>query len=194
MRRFCAIAVLASLVLLAGCTGGDRATISEQELPRLVLQPSDLDGPWVQFDQGRQRRADSPPGMRSDPTRFGRLDGWKARFRRSGSPETLGPLVIESRADLFDDTSGAEEDFEAAAADLRSIGSGLDDPELGDEARAVTAGGNTSGSVRYFTVLWRDDNVVAVITANGFYRKLTFEQVLGLATKQQARIERAAES
>lgn len=175
--------------------GDEEGEIGAAALPRLVLQPSDFAAEWTRFDGGRQRLADAPPGDRADPTRFGREGGWIARYRRRGSAETAGPLVVESRADLFESSGGAEDDFDAARRDLEqaaSGGEGLDAPDLGDEAHAIALGSGDPGEIQFFTIVWRDGNVTATLTANGF-QGLRFAHVLELAEKQQARIERAAE-
>jgi hypothetical protein len=41
---------------------------------------------------------------------------------------------------------------------------------------------------------WRDDNVTAFGNVDGFEGRLTLEEVLELARKQQGRISKAAES
>lgn len=189
------------LLGLAGCSlvGGDGgASIEVSELEKLVLQPDDLPRSFVRFDEGRQITADLPAGSRADPARFGRRDGWKARYRRLGSSETTGPLVIESKADLFDSSAGAEDDFDAARDDAdesepewQPIG----EPGLGDESFAATLleGTETSG-VRFYQVVWREDNAIASLNANGFARGLTLEDVLELARAQERRIEDVADS
>jgi hypothetical protein len=186
-------AVLLLALALAGCSVGDEGTsILESELERLVLQPEDLPMTFVRFDEGRQASTDQPAGGRADPTRFGRTDGWKARYRRPGTARTTGPLVIESRADAFDSVSGAEDDFEAARDELGADASGwqpIDEPGVGDESFAGTF---VQGRVRYYQVFWRDDNATAMVDVNGFEGRLAFADVLALARKQQKRIERAA--
>lgn len=193
-------AALLLVVLVAGCslTGGDEATIERQELEQLVLQPEDVPRVFLRFDQGRQSSTDSPAGRRADPSRFDRIDGWKARYRRPGTRRTAGPLVIESKADLFESAGGAEDDFEAARADLDEDDvrwSPIDEPGLGDESFAATLrqGTETSG-VRFYQVVWREDNVTASILANGFERRLSLEDVLELAQAQQRRLSAAARS
>ena len=103
------IALLAAALALAGCAGDsdEPSGIPESALPSTVLQLDDLPAPFSQFDEGRQSRAEPTSRFRSDPIRFQRLGGWKARYRRPGSTTTAGPLVIESRADLFTDDEGA---------------------------------------------------------------------------------------
>ncbi len=184
--------VLASILLLVGCSvGGDGgASIEQAELEGLVLQPEDLSAAFSQFDEGRQGIVDRPAGERSDPSRFERIDGWKSRFRRAGSVRTSGPLVIASLADLFESTDGAKDDLEA----IEQGGfDALDDPELGDEARAwESLQGGGAGGVRYYLIAWREENATASLLVSGFEGRLTFEDALGLARKQAQRMSRAA--
>lgn len=191
MRR----AALSLVALLAGCSlGEDGASIERSELGRIVLQPGDLSEVFVRFDEGRQVSTDSPGGRRADRTRFDRIEGWKARYHRPGTPQTVGPIVIESRADLFDSTDGAGDDLDAARADIAESTSGwkpIDEPGLGDKSFAATSVG---GGVRYYVVFWRHDNATATLNVNGFDRKLALAEVLALARKQDDRIAHAAGS
>jgi hypothetical protein len=189
-------AFLLALLGLAGCslTGGNEASIERSELDRLVLQPEDLPRVFVRFDEGRQVAADSPTGRRADPSRFDRIEGWKTRYRRPGTARTPGPLVIESRADLFDSASGAEDDFEAARMDLSDQALGwepIDKPGLGDESFVATS---AQGDLRYYLVFWRDDNATATLNVSGFEPRLSLAEVLALARKQDERLARAAAS
>ena len=185
-----------ALVLLAaaGCAGGDEG-VSEGRLPELVLQPRDLPAIWVQFDEGRQIRADAPPGRRADPSRFDRQGGWKARYRRPGSATTRGPLVIESRADLFATGDGAEQDLDVLEQELdASLGQGarrIEVPGVGEEVVAATA---RQGRVRFYAIAWRQQNVVAAIRVNGFGSSLTVDDAMRLARRQEQRIEGVAGS
>lgn len=106
--------------------------------------------------------------------------------------------MIESKADLFESAGGAEEDFEAARAELDEGDvrwSPIDEPGLGDESFAATLlqGTETSG-VRFYQVVWREDNVTASLLVNGFERRLSLEEVLELARDQQRRVSTAARS
>jgi hypothetical protein len=184
MRR---VALLLAAVAAAGCMGGDGMRLETNELPRIVLQPGDLPSPsgWVRFDEGRQGVAEQPRGERADPGRFGRVQGWKARYRRSGATAaTKGPLVAESLVDVFEAGGGAEDELDARRADLGEGWRTLDDPELGDEALAASL---TQGNVSFYLVAWRFDNATASINANGF--ELSLEDALALARKQQRRME-----
>lgn len=178
------------LVVAAGCMGGDEAAYDADQLEKMVLLTEDLEGSaWTRFDSGRQTRTDQPTGARSNPARHGRIDGWKARYRRAGSLQTSGPLVVESRADVFEDAEGATGDFDDYGAELQTAGTTLEEvPDLGDRAILATL---TQDDVRFFLVMWRDANAVAAINANGFDGKLTREQTLALARKQQERMRGA---
>jgi hypothetical protein len=187
-----ALALVAIVLLVAGCGLGDDgggASIERAQLKALVLQPDDLPRTFSQFDEGRQASADRPTGKRSDPARFGRIDGWKSRYRRAGSARTKGPLVVVSFADLFESPDGAKDELEA----IEEPGyEALEDPDVGDEARAWGTPGGTSGGVRYFLIAWREDNATASLFVSGF--TLTVGDVLGLARRQAARMSRAAGS
>lgn len=193
MRRL-PVTLALSLTVAAGCMGGDSPAIERAELKAIVLQPEDLGKTFARFDEGRQASADQPAGNRSDPTRFGREEGWKARYRRPGSPSTKGALVIESRADAFGDADGARDELEAHRSKLAEGLRLTDDrPGLGDESFVAT-GKQGSGrfSVRFYLVGWRDANATASILANGFEGKLMLDDAVELARKQQRRIEDAA--
>lgn len=196
MRR----AILVLVLLASGCSlgGGGGATVQVGELSRLVLQPDDLPRVFLRFDEGRQAIADNPGGSRGDPARFGRQDGWKARYRRAGTPRTAGPLVVESRADVFESSSGGDDDLEAARRDLEQAElewQPIDEPGLGEESFAATLvqGGGTS-EVRFYQVFWRQANVTASLSVNGFEGRVTLAETLELARKQEQRISAAVEA
>lgn len=191
-------ALLAFCVLLAGCSfgGDDSGGYERRQLAGLVLQPDDLPPEFDQFDEGRQARADNPSASRADPARFGRQEGWKARYRRSGSASTAGPLVVESRADLFDSASGAEEELDAARRDLEDAQpewQPIDEPGIGDESFAATlVQGGPLTAVRFYQVVWRRDNVTASLSVNGFEPRLALADALELAREQDRRISEAS--
>ena len=188
--------ILVLALLAAGCFGGGGgggSSVSAAQGDSLVLAQADVGDEFTQFDRGSQRLADlSPP--RDDPTRFDRKGGWKARFSRPGKPTTDGPLVISSLADLFGSGDGAEKDFELYKQTLAEFvatgGTEVGAPGLGDESQAVTyRQGLAPNDVRYYVIAWRDGNVTASLNLNGF--KLTREQALTLAEKQEQRIRAA---
>jgi hypothetical protein len=193
-----ALLLLLVLSLTACVVGGDDGGIDARELQQLVLQPEDLTRQYLRFDEGRQSGTDAPGGRRADPSRFGRREGWKARYRRPGSRATAGALVIESKADLFESSGGAEEDFDAARADLAGDELGwqaIDEPGLGDESFAATlVQGGAGTRIRYYQVVWREANVTASLNVNGFEGRLPLADVLELARKQERRISVAADA
>jgi hypothetical protein len=185
--------VLASVVLLAACGGGS-PKIADAQLPKLVLQPADLPRVFSQFDVGRQVRLDRVPGPRFDTTRFGREDGWKARYNRPGSRSTRGPLVVESRVDLFRDAAGATNDLAAYREQFRrepDVGIGEDFSGLGDDAVTWTRVQPGPPAVRYVSVAWSDANVTASVSVNGFATKLKPADALALARAQERHIAAA---
>jgi hypothetical protein len=189
MRNVLLLALAAAL--LAGCGGAKHDLIGQTEAPNLVLRAAALPPAFTQFDRGKQVMADRLPGPRFDPTRFGRLGGWKSRFRRAGTRSTSGPLVVESRFDLFEGADGAKKDFTAY---LRQFAPrrGTRAAGLGDEARTFSY---TTGSgvykVRYVTVVWADRNATASVSANGFDGRLRQADVLRLARAQARAMARA---
>jgi hypothetical protein len=186
------VAVVLVLVV-GGCMGGDDddGAYEAGELERMVLLADDLEGSgWSRFDWGKQVQADQPAGARSNAARFDRVDGWKARYRRQGTRQTAGPLVIESRADVFETPDGARSDFDAYGSELEGSGTQIEEvPGLGERGVVATL---VQGDVRFFLVMWRDENAVAALNLNGFDRKLTREQALELARKQDERMRAVA--
>ena len=189
------IALLAALVL-PGC-GHDGATIPRERLSRLVLQPTDLPRGFSSFDEGKQVRADAHPGPREDPKRFGRVDGWKARYRWVGDRSARRPLVVESRADLFEDDGGAGEDLDAYREELESppAGSGLrvtsfEPPKLGDgDAVGFRA---RQGQLLFVTIAWRRANATASVRADGFAGRMKVADAVALARRQARRLDAEA--
>ena len=198
MRR--TVLILAAL-LLAGCSGDDGGggpKVSASKGEDLVLADSDVGRPFTEFDKGEQRRTDMAP-PRDDPTRFHRQGGWKARFTRGGTVKTKGPLVIESRADLFETTGDASKDFDLYEEALDELAFGAagqkiePPPKLGEESHAVTfRQGLSPTAVRHYAVAWRQGNVTGYVIVNGFDGRLTLADAVNLARKQEKRIQRAA--
>ena len=155
-------------------------TVDEDALPELVLKPEDLPAAFQQFDEGPLQMVDQPV---SD-------QGWKARYRRSGTPATRGALVVDSRAELFDDDDEAGAAFRSASR-ARGGAVAVAAPDLGDEAAARRVREEAVSPVDVFTVVWRDGNVVGWVTVSGFSGKVTVGDAVGLARKQERRIERA---
>ena len=107
MRREVTAFAFAVVLALSGC-GSKSQTIGTKNMDRLVLKQQDLGSPFTSFSSGPQTRLDNQGTPRADATRDGREGGWIARFHRPGSAATQGPLVVESRADVFKAESGAK--------------------------------------------------------------------------------------
>jgi hypothetical protein len=191
-RGLAALAALTAL-LVVGCSADQKATRGDQ--PRLVLQPRDLPGTFTQFDAGKQVQADATGPERADPERFGRFGGWKTRYRRAGAERVGGPLLVESRADVFEG-DGAERDVDAYRSDLQALAGPdgartVDTPELGAETFALTrAQGSGRFRIRLFTIVWRQANVSASLSATGFDARFQLAQAVALARAQARRIDR----
>lgn len=184
-----AIGIALVVLAVAGCAG-DSASIPASALPLLVLQQGDVPAGLDQFDEGRQARADQPGGARAEGDRFGRLGGWKARFRTTRGADAQGPLVVESRADVFESAGGAGDELAAFEADAQGA---VEPLELGDEGflTSIQQPGFPK-PLRVYVVAWRHDNAVGVVTVNGFEGSVSESVALELARNQEARIERAA--
>ena len=193
-----AFGCLLVVIALVACGGDAADRLSEEDLPSLVLQPSDLPGPFIRFDAGEIGFTDIQPGARGDERRFGRKGGWKARYRRPGSAETAGPLVVVSMVDLFEDEDGARRDLDAYESELtedlgdRRGTKEVAPPNVGQGAVAVTRGtlGGSAG-IRYVSVAWRQANATAFVSASGFERKFAMRDALALVRAQERRIRRA---
>jgi hypothetical protein len=187
MRR--AALVLGVTTLLAGCGHGG-ATFTVSELSSLVLQPKDVGSGYTSFDTGAQVLIDQPRGHR-DLQRFGRRGGWKARYRRVGTARA-GPLVIESRADVFADDEGARKELAAYPDQFEPL-----EAEPGIQVSVTRAASPGAESVRvvvrqggqvYAYVAWRDHNVTGSVTASGSANSVSLADAVALARKQARRM------
>jgi hypothetical protein len=120
------------------------------------------------------------------------------RYRRADSAATSGPLVVESRADLFVDGDAARDDFTEIEALLDAFlpqATEIDAPELGDESLAASYVEQAADrSVRFYFLAWRHGNVTASLSANGFEGRFALADVLEIARAQERRIASAAEA
>jgi hypothetical protein len=103
--------------------------------------------------------------------------------------------VIESRADVFGGSSGARSDVEAYRHDLEHVPAvkvrDFTVPELGDESAGVTYVSPGAQPVRTYVIVWRDRNVSASITTQGYDGKLEKAAAVRLARAQERLISRA---
>jgi hypothetical protein len=186
-------AALALVLVLAAAACQGASTIPKSELSRLVLQPRDLPAGFVQFDTGAQVRLDNASGPRSNEERYGREGGWKARYQRSGT--TKGPLVVESRADLFPSSGDGRRDLALYRQELKGAPGAklLDPPKLGDEAVAATSVQPALKPLRTYRIAWRTANATASVLVQGFDGQLELADALALARAQQKHLSAAVQ-
>jgi len=189
------VRVLAAVLVavpLAACGGGSN-DVAARAAPTLVLRPRDLGAAFTRFYYGRESRLDVAGTSRANLERFDREDGWVARYHRGGSGR--GPLVVDSRVDVFKTSGGATSDLAAYRFDLRTIPAAkarrIPVAALGDDAVAVTYVRPGALPVRTYTIAWRDGNVSASVTAQGFEGKITKADAVRLARLQEALIAHA---
>jgi hypothetical protein len=188
MRRACFLAI--PFVLAVSACGGSQS-LSAKSLDKRVLQQRDVGAAFESFNSGPQVQLDNQGTPRADPSRFGREGGWIARFHRGGSPHTRGPLVVESRVDVFKSSGGAESDFAEYKTLLGDLAGArtIPPPQLGDEAAAVTFTQAGALPLRFYRIAWRYRNATASVTVEGFDKKVTEPDAVALARKQQARLQ-----
>jgi hypothetical protein len=174
---------------LAACGGSNGHTVAAGQLNSLVLRQKDVGGAFASFYDGPQVNLDNAGTVRADPQRYGREGGWIARYHRGGSPSTRGPLVIESRVDIFKDAAGAKTDLLAYSDVLKKMPGArplrLAGPKIGDGAVGVTFVQASSKPLRFYRIAWRDRNVTASVILEGFDGKLRLDQALALARRQE---------
>lgn len=180
--------LLAIPFVLAAC-GGSQG-VSAKSLDTLVLQRQDVGAAFESFNSGPQVRLDNQGTPRSDPTRFGREGGWIARFHRAGSAQTRGPLVVESRVDVFKSVDGAKSDFDEYRTLLGDLPGArtVAAPHVGDEAAAVTFTQAGALPIRFYRIAWRYRNATASVTVQGFDKKIDEQDAIALVQKQQTRL------
>jgi hypothetical protein len=182
----CVVALIAS----SGCGKGSTKPVSGRVLQKLVLQQTDLPG-FGQFAFGRELRSELDPAFAGDPRKFGRQDGWAARYRRARRGP--GPLTVASVIDEFARPSDAG-DLLAAVRDQErktSAASGLktfQPSNLGDDDVGVATARPSAKGVRFVRVTWRRGRFVASVTALGYTQRMSVDEVVALARKQNQRL------
>ncbi len=185
-----AIAAALLAIAVTACAGADGQHIAAGVAKSLVLQPADLPRGFIRFGEGPERRREHGGDVRS---RMRGADvtaraGWHARYRRPGTAETRGPLVVESRVEVFEDTEDADGRLDSyrsefGAADLSGARRAVGDETI--VARTIGVG------ARFFVVAWRYRNVAALVNVSGV-RGVNLDDALALARRQQRRVEAAA--
>lgn len=189
---FRVLPAMALAASLAACGGGSKS-VPAGAAGDLVLRPRDLGSAFTRFYDGRQSRLDVAGTSRFNLQRFDHEDGWIARYHRGGSGP--GPLVVESRVDVFKTSGGASHDLDAYRYDLRTIPATkvrrFQVSGLGDASVAVTYVRPGALPLRTYTIAWRDGNVSASVTAQGFDGKFPQAEAVRLARLQERLIARA---
>jgi hypothetical protein len=194
-RRWLAVA---AVLVSAGCLGGDR--LAEEDLPRIVLLPSDLPAGFGRFDAGPVTSSRLGAGSGDDPGRFGKVGGWTASYRRAGAtPATAGPLVVVSTADVFESPEGAEGSLAAFQAEAQSAGRQgrgpareVDAPEIGEETLALVRRQEGIQPVLFFTIAWRWSNATGTVAVSGFESRVSLSDAVDLARAQMERFRTEA--
>jgi hypothetical protein len=188
-----AISLLVFALALSGCGAGGGSKLSTSGLKQLVLRQSDLKGPFSAVVDGPTAGLDVQGTQRTDLHRFDRRGGWVIRLHRPGTKSTRGPLVVASTVDVFGASGGAKKDLDLFRAQLSRVPGGhpVAVPKLGDEAAGMTSTQPGGITFRAFTIVWRERNAVASVTANGFEGRLSLQDVLRLAKRQERRLARA---
>jgi hypothetical protein len=160
-----------------------------------VLRQQDLGPPFSAFNSGPQTQLDNQGTPRADPTRFGREGGWISRYHRPGSGATAGPLLVESRADLFRSAGGAKKDLDVYRAMLAEAPGARLRPltllQIGDAAFGVTFVQPSAKPLRFFRIAWRYRNATASVTIEGFDGRVQLADALALVREQQRLLARA---
>jgi hypothetical protein len=204
--------VLLAACLLMGCTinaplpsglsastsASVPASLDPATTARLVLQPDDL-GPvggaesFVLFDEGPLARADAGLPPRADPARFGRLGGWKARYKRADTSARAGVLVIDSRVDVFPDDSGASADLDAYRELWRQrVADGNWETIQANVAGNPTVGLRSvrqRGAVRDLELAWSAGRYTGLVALSGLDESVSPETAQRLADLVSARMK-----
>jgi len=135
----------------------------------------------VRVESRPQALADQPP---SGAHRFGRRDGWVARYRATGR---RGILTVQSRVDVFAKRRGATEDLSAS----RSQSRGTTRPaRLGDEGFVTVRRlpGYPRALLRV-TVAWRERNATSSLAISGFTGEIDAGDATALARRLARRLK-----
>jgi hypothetical protein len=187
-------AVLAAAALAAsGCGSSGAKELPERELAKLVVQPGDVPG-MGRFANGREILAEQSPVLGRDPHKFGRQNGWIVRYRRARGSN--GPLILPSGVETFGKSSGASKFFDEVTKlnERNAAGSGMkqaDGDDLGDERRVLSTKPGRPDSVRFVVTVWRTGRIVGSISASGYSGRMSSDDVVALAKRQDQRLAAA---
>jgi hypothetical protein len=194
VRAGAAVAVFVVVALASGgCGDSSGENLSENELAKLVVQPSDVPR-LSRFQNEREIMSQQSPVLGRDPHRFGRQNGWVARYRRPRGSN--GPLILASGVDMFAKRSGASDFFGKVTKvnEANAAGSGMksaDGDDLGDERQVLATPSGRPGSVRFVLAVWRTGRFVGSISASGYSGRISSDDVVALAKRADRRLATA---
>jgi hypothetical protein len=192
MRKSTVAATLVASIALAGCgksSTGPRLT--ENQLRKLVLQQRDVSG-LDRFSFGREVTSEFNPLLGRDPHAFRRQNGWVVRYRRRGNAGP-GALTVASVADVFSSGKDAQKFLDAVQKSETETAeaNGLKEvtiDRLGEDAVAVATARTTPAGIRFVRISWRDGRFVCSVSASGFARRMSVDDIVAHARKQERRL------
>lgn len=181
---------------LSASPGAQAARLLDQ-LGSIALKPADLEqvgGEFEAFDEGPTQLIDALPAPQAATDRFGRLGGWKARYRQ-GPDVTSGILVVDSRIDLFPESYAATTDL-GAYSDRYSQQAGdpgatLSHPHVGDGATMLALVPADQTHVRSATIAWRSGPFTGQVVTSGLGDVDVAAAAVALATAVAGRMSAA---
>ncbi|MDP8956118.1 MAG: hypothetical protein M3N24_04060 [Actinomycetota bacterium] len=183
-----AIALLLICAVASACTGS--TLISSERASSLVLQPGDVPPGLARFDFGPENPQGRPfAGNREAGLRAASV----ARYRQVDPSDTEGPVVVESRAEVFAGKDEASAQLERKISAAAPRGRPVSVPKIGDQtvARTFTQRA-TPVDARFFVIVWQHVNAVGLITVQGFDGNVQLRDAVSLALAQQRRMARAS--
>lgn len=197
MRASAATGLVACALVITACGAHTAEPLSDEQLQTLVLQSADLPRTLERFSSDHELRSEQSPILEGDSGRFGRQNGWVARYRRSGNPRLRGPLTVASTIEMFGRSAGASKYLHAVEKRDREVASLTGLKELRVSAIGATSHGLESahaprGSIRYVIVTWREGRFVGIVSASGYAELMSARDVVALARSQEKRVKRVS--
>jgi hypothetical protein len=174
------------------------ATAAHQvvDTKRMVLQLADVP---TGFERTKGRYVSNQQAAKESPgknyAKLGRLTGYEADFKRSGS-RIVGVLLITSSASVYKTARGASASLAASKQSARKARPPFRRlslrTRLGNEAAMyVTTTRENGFKVEVYSIVWRSRNIFAAIIVGAFASTADPTQAVALAQKQQRRIAAA---
>ncbi len=195
MRR---LFLLASILVLAGCGGGGGGggggsqTFTTDDLPKLVLKPSESPKglEYVKSQSGANLLEKAQGGKGLEPLKKDGLEGdYGTRFLSKGGK--TGPVFAESLVLVFKDSSGASKalSFTKTQATRGGKQVGVSAKGLGEEGWALRGSFFSANAPETYFYTWRVGNAVLSLILSG---SVTEKQARGYADKLDSRAKEVA--